>query len=326
MQSTANPKRTDDPHDFVVVPSDQVKVAPSDAEITDLLRAAARRSEPGSGSASNPAAADSSVSAGVPAVDTTFRATAVNDILPASGRSSFRRRAIRAIVALLLALGITGAAMGWQVFGYAAKKAFTKWLPQIALTSSLPLDKFWPGTDSQPDAAAAEPVAVEEASSQASPLSSAQATAGSTAANVPAPSSDSAQLLQSMARDLANVGQEIEALKASIAELKANQQQLIRERAAEQNARAKLTATPPHPPTVRRPAAAYSPTPTPLGQPPSNRPAPSYPPTQATSSPPPAAQPYVPRAVEPSPPIPLQPRSEQGGVASVPRPPMPVQQ
>lgn len=43
MQSGVKPKATDDPHDFVVVPSDQVRVAPSDAEITDLLRAAARR-------------------------------------------------------------------------------------------------------------------------------------------------------------------------------------------------------------------------------------------------------------------------------------------
>src|SRR5579883_319666 len=160
MQSTAKPKRTDDPHDFVVVPSDQVKVAPSDAEITDLLRAAARRSETGSSTASNPSAlADQSGSAVVPAVDTTFRATAVNDEVRASRRSSFGRQVIRVLVALLLALGISGAAMGWQVFGYTAKKAFAKWLPQLALTSSFPLDKIWSGTDSQEEAGATEQVA-----------------------------------------------------------------------------------------------------------------------------------------------------------------------
>jgi hypothetical protein len=320
MQSTAKPTRSDDPHDFVVVPADQVRVAPSDAEITDLLRAAARRSEAGGGAASSPAPADQSGSPGVPAVDTKFRATAVNDdVLRASRRSSFGRRAMRAFVALVLAAGITGAAIGWQAFGYTAKKAFAKWLPQLALTTSIPFDKLWPGADAQSDAASAEPVAAEESPVQAAPAAPAQAAADNASANAAAPPSDSAQLLQSMARDLANVSQQVETLKASIAELKASQQQIMRERAAEQNAKAKLAATPPHPPVARKPAPVYSPTPTPLGPAPVYRPAPSSP-TQATTSPS-AAQPYIPRAVEP-PPIPLQP--EQSG--SVPRPPLPVQQ
>ena len=327
MQSTAKPKQTDDPHDFVVVPSDQVKVAPSDAEITDLLRAAARRSEAGGGAGSNPTPSDQSGSAGVPAVDTRFRATAVNDdVSRASGRSSFGRQVTRVLVALLLALGISGAAMGWQVFGYTAKKAFARWLPQLALTTSIPFDKLWPGTESQREAAPAEPVAAEETPAQAAPAAPAQAATGSAATNTAAQPSDSAQLLQSMARDLANVSQEVQTLKASIAELKASQQQMMRERAAEQNTRAKLTATPPHSPAARKPAPVYSPTPTQLPPPPAYRPAPSYAPTQAAGSPLPAAQPYVPRAVEPPPPIPLQPQAEQGGLASVPRPPMPVQQ
>ncbi len=319
MQSTAKTKRTDDPHDFVVVPSDQVKVAPSDAEITDLLRAAARRSETGSSTASNPSAADQSGSAVVPAVDTTFRATAVNDEVRAARRSSLGRQVIRVLVAVLLALGISGAAMGWQVFGYTAKKAFARWLPQLALTSSFPLDKIWSGSDSHPQAAPTEQAAAEESPAQAAPAAPAQAAAD----NAAAPSSDSAQLLQSMARDLAAITQEVEALKASIAELKASQQQMMRERAAEQNARAKLAATAPHPPAARKPAPVYSPTPTPLGPPAAYRPGPSYTRTQATASPPPAAQPYVPRAAEP-PPIPLQPQTEPG-LAPVPRPPMPVQ-
>jgi hypothetical protein len=322
MQSTAKPKRTGEPRDFVMVPSDQVKVVPSDAEITDLLRAAARRSETGSGTASN-----RSGSAIVPAVDTTFRATDVNDDLRASRRSSVGRRVMRAILALLLAAGIGGAAVGWQFFGYAAKKAFARWLPQMALTTSFSLDKLWPGTDSQPAAAPAEPVAAEEAPAETTPAAPAQATPDSAAVNAatpPAAPSDSAQVLQSMARDLANANQEIEALKASIAELKASQQQMIRERTAEQSAKARLAATPPHPPVARKPAPVYSPTPTPLGPAPAPRPAPSYAPAQA-APPPPAAQPYVSRVVEP-PPIPLQPQTEQGGLASVPRPPMPVQQ
>jgi hypothetical protein len=43
MQSGVKPTATDGPRDFVVIPFDQVKVAPSDAEITDLLRTAARQ-------------------------------------------------------------------------------------------------------------------------------------------------------------------------------------------------------------------------------------------------------------------------------------------
>ena len=43
MQTGVKPKAASDGRDFVVIPSDQVQVATSDAEITDLLRAAARQ-------------------------------------------------------------------------------------------------------------------------------------------------------------------------------------------------------------------------------------------------------------------------------------------
>jgi hypothetical protein len=324
MQSTAKPKAADDPHDFIVVPSDQVQVAPSeDAEITDLLRAAARhRSESG-----NNAAADQSGSAPLPAVDTTFRATAVNDdVLRARGRSSFGRRAMRAIVALVLAAGIAGAAAGWQVFGYATKKTFSKWLPQFALNTSLPLDKLGFGTQSRP----AEPAAAEEAPAQAAPAAQAASdSADVNAAATPgapvgpaAPPSESAQLLQSMARDLANVRQEVETLKASIAELKASQQQqqVTRDRAAEQNVKPRIASAPPRPVGSRKSATVYSPSPTPLGPAPAYRPPPSYAPAPAAMSPVQGTgQPYVSRPAE------SQPQSEQPGFASVPRPPMPVQ-
>jgi hypothetical protein len=297
MQSTAKPKPIDDPHDFVVVPSDQVRVAPPDVEITDLLRAAARpRSESGPTAASNP-----SGSTGMPAVDTTFRATAVNnDVLPAFARSSFGWRLMRALIALVLAMGIGGAAVGWQLFGNAAKRAVGRWLPQMALTTSFSLDKIGFGTSSQP----AEPVAAET-SAQTIPPAPARAASDSAAVNAAASPSDSAQLLQSMARDLANLGQQVETLKASVVELKASQQQMMRDRAAEQNTKAKLSAAPSHPPAAaRKPVPAYSPTPAPLAPPPVHSS------SQAASAP--ALSPYVPQAGQP-------------GLASVPRPPMPVQ-
>ena len=183
MQSTAK-KATDDPHDFVVVPSDQVRVAPSgaeavapsDAEITGLLRAAARhRSE--SGGSETP---DQSASAPMPAVDTTFRATAVNSNVRPRG-TSFARRAMRAMVAFLLAICIGAAVLGWQTFGYTAKKAMLKWMPKFALTASLPLDKLGLGAGSAP---ASEPAVADAPPDQAASSTPAARTHAKTA---PAP-------------------------------------------------------------------------------------------------------------------------------------------
>ena len=270
MQSGVKPKANDDGRDFVVIPSDQVRVAPSDAEITDLLRAAARQHSEGG----TRVAPDHEATAPVPAVDATFRATAVNEDLPARG-STWGRRLMRALAALLVAGGITGAALGWQVFGYTAKKAFGKWLPQLALTSSLTMNKFGFGSESKPadkpaDAAAdAAPTSAASATAQNatdnSAPESAAAPAATAAAAPSAPAPDPTQQLQSMAHDLANANQEIETLKASIAELKASQQQMAHEFAktteklAEQGARAKAAAAAPRP-AAHRSASSYSPT------------------------------------------------------------------
>jgi hypothetical protein len=335
MQFTAKPKTTDDPHDFVVVPPDQVQVAPSDtapseaaasdAEITDLLRAAARhRSE-----SSNSEVPSRSSLASVPTVDTRFRATAVNDDAPARG-PTFGRRLMRAVAALLLAMGIGAVALTWQTFGYAAKKALVSWAPKFALTAALPLDKLGLGAESasanEPAVAAATPAASPSQGSQGTPAMPETAAPEKAAANPATPSGDTTRLLQSMARDLANVSQEVEILKASMAELKANQQKLS-DRAAE-NAKTRVVTAPPRPAVVaaHKPTALYSPTPTsaPAVSPPAYRPPPSYSATtQAAMSPPPtppvATQPYA-----PPPPTSLQPQAEPG-LASPPRPPMPVQ-
>ncbi len=326
MQSGVKPTATDGRRDFVVIPSDQVQVAPSDAEITDLLRTAARQHS----EAEVRAALEAEAQAPVPAVDTTFRATAVNDDVPVR-KGSFGRRAMRALVALLVAAGITGAALGWQFFGYAAKKAAGRWLPQMALTSSLTLDKLGFGSESKPSDKPADAQAdAAPAQAAASDAPAQNATDGAAPDNAAAPSSGPAQQLQSMARDLASANQEIETLKASIAELKASQQQMARDLAkatdkvAEQGAKAKIASAPPRPAAPHKPAAtyspsaSYSPSPTPA-PPPAYRPAPSSYAAQASVPPSPAAaQPYV-----PPPPIPL--RSADPDAASAPRPPMPVQ-
>ena len=312
---TVKPKATDDPHDFVVIPSDQVRVAPSDAEITNLLRAAARHHSDAGPRTAN----DTSSALSVPAVDATFRATAVNDDVPAR-KGSFGRRAVRAIAAVLVTLGIGAVALSWQTFGYAAKKAMFSWAPKWAIAASLPLEKLGLAAESKPpeDPAGTEPAPT--AASDQTPSDS--SSSGNAVAATAAPASDTAQQLQSMARDLANANQQVETLKASIAELKASQQQMARDLAkvSEQAAKAKLATTTPHPP-AHKPApvysstATYSPAATPA-PPPAYRPvSSSYPATQSTAAP--AVQ-----SSAPSPPVQLQP---EPGLGPAPRPPMPVQ-
>jgi len=332
MQTGVKPKATENPHDFVVVPSDQVRVAPADAEIANLLRAAARHhSEAGARAAS-----ESSVPATVPVVDATFRATDVNEGVAAKG--SFVRRAMRAIAALLLALGIGAAAMSWQTFGYAAKKALISWAPKWAIAASLPLDKLGLGTKSTPSDDPAEATPAETAapvqSASDGDTSANPAVGNAAAATATTEPPDAAQQLQSMARDLANANQQVETLKASIAELKAGQQQMARDLAkvsdklAEQNAKAKVAAATPRPATAaHRPAPVYSPTgyapaATPAPPPPAYRPTTSPYSAQASSGAPSpvAAQPYVP------PPTQIQPPADPGVVGSAPRPPMPLSQ
>jgi hypothetical protein len=318
MHSTQQPKPTDDPHDVIVVAPDAVRVAPSDDEISDLLRAAARQRSDSQGRK----AADPSADSPVPPVDTTFRPAAVNEHFARSRRRSFGRQAVRAITALLLAACIGGAAMAWQASGNAAKKLFARWVPQFALTTSLPLDKLGFGSDQAPPAEETDGANV--ASPQ--PASLAQSAPEGAAANAAAPAQNPSPSLQSMARDLASVSQEVEQLKATIAELKASQQQMSRDPAKTLDNKVSERAKLP-PPAPTRPAVAHARKPTPLSAPYSPTPtaAPAVVSQVAQPYPPQAAQPYVPRQAEPLPPPPAQPQPEPG-FTSVPRPPMPVQQ
>ncbi len=318
MTATLTPKANDDPHDFVVVPSDAVRVVPAEQEISDLLRGAAARHHPDP----QPFAAPDPVAA--PPVDATFRPAAAGDV-PGSGNGrSIGRRAVRAFAALLLAACIGGAAIAWQTFGYAGKKLFLKWTPQFVMTS-LPLEKWGLGAPStSPD--------VEEAAAEAAPPQSAPTAQAAADAVAPAaPPVDPAPSLQSMARNLASVTQEVEQLKISIEQLKASQQQMSRDvakdvarpdaakpdaaktsenRASVPNARPKLSALPPQPPVARP-----------------RKPAPPFPPAQTAAAPPlpQAATPYAPRQPEPPPPPAVTQLPPEPGFTSVPRPPMPVQ-
>jgi len=318
MQSTLNPKPSDDPHDIVVIAPDAVRVAPADEEIESLLKDKVRApAEPQLHAGPDfPANADVPAGAAVPPVDTTFRATAVNDVLIKSRRRSLAMRALRGVAALVLAGCIGGAAMAWHYHAEAAQRIIAEWAPVFAQKSSQPSEKT--------GLAAPVLAAAEVNTANASPAQpAAQAPA---AAEVAAPAAaalpDEPQSLETMARDLVSASQQIEQLKASVEQLKASQQQLVAmvsEKAAAQNLRPKRPAQSAPPP---RPVAALTP---------ARPPAPALRPLRPTGAPimpsaavaplPPAA-PYVPRQVEPS-----QAAAEtltDPELSSVPRPPMPL--
>jgi DNA-binding protein H-NS len=221
---------------------------------------------------------------------------AVKNVQVPGDRPSFGRPAARGFVGLLLAACIGVAAFAWQSYGDAAKPIIAKWAPQLVQTSSLPLEN--PGLPAQPTPTAVQADAATAAPSQPAPLAQ---TAPESVAPAAALSPESAQLLQTMARDLATVRQEIEQLKASIEQLRTNQEQMTRDnaRAAEQfkasqeqmardiakasELRPKTSAPPP------RPTAT-----------PTRKPAPILPPPQARAqpqdTPQPQAEPQLPSA------------------------------
>ena len=283
MQSTPNPNQTE-PDDLLVIAPDIVLVARADKAHDAVSRHSDSQTH---------MAPDFSAGPSVLPVDTTFRAAAVGDVQVRGDRRLIGGRVIRACIGFLLAVCLAVAASLWQSYGDAAKQIVARWVPQFALTSSSPQDNA--GLPEQPAAVQASAAKAEP------PAQTAPESVASTSATL---SPESTQLLQSMAGDLAHAQQEIEQLKASIAELKASQQQMSRDTAkvsearvsgariaeakvSEQNLRSRLSAA------VRRSASA-------------RKPMPPLPPPQAAAAPP------LPQAT-------TQPQAEL-----VPRPPMPL--
>jgi hypothetical protein len=185
---------------------------------------------------------------------------AANNIQVPGDRPWFGRSAVRGFVGLLLAACICVAAVAWQSYGNAAKPIIARWAPRFVLSSSLPLEN--PVPPAQQSTPVVQTSAAAAAPPQPAPLAQ---TAAKGVAPTAAP--ESAQLLQSMARDLATAGREIEQLKASIEQLRINQEQMTRDNAraaeqfkasqeqmardianaSEQSLRPKMSAPPPRP-------------------------------------------------------------------------------
>src|SRR6266478_1229310 len=277
MHSTLNPKQTDEPHDFLVVAPDIVLIAPADAELSSLAPDAMRYpSDPQSHIGS-----DFSAGIAVPPVDT-FRAAAVNNVQVPGERGSIGKSAVRAFTALLLAACLGLAAIAWQSSGNVAKQIIAKWAPKFILTSLLPALEN-PGLPEQPSPPTVQASAAKAAPPQ--PAALAQTAPEGVAANSAALPPESAQLLHSMALDLATARQEIEQLRAK---------QMSRELAkdSKQNLRPKISAPPP------RSAAA-----------PARKPMPPFPPRQAAAAPT-LPQAAAPRQPEPQPQATAQPQAE----------------
>jgi hypothetical protein len=255
MDTTANPKQTDSRH--VMVARADEELAHAHEQITRAHEEIGRTEEQ-----------LSELQHDVARQPSDHPQSRMNTFRPAvpSNPPSLGRRAVRAFISLAL-LGCIGvAAMAGQSpsSGDAAKQMIARWAPQLVPTLLLTLES--PGLPAQ-----RAPLAVRASAASAAPPQPAPMAQIAPQGVVPpdsALSPDSAQLLQSMARDLATVGQRIEQLKASIDQLKAGQQQMSREiakpfesKASEQNLRPKTSAPPPRPTaaSTRKPVTLSSP-------------------------------------------------------------------
>jgi len=326
MDSKVKPKRAGDPHDLLEVAPGVVQVAPphpaapTDEELSHLLRAAARqRSDAQTGKKSDVAASPSA-----PPVDTTFRPAAGNDVRVQRDRPSRRTRTIRAVVGFVLALSVVVGVATWQSYGDAARETVARWGSQLGLApSASPQDS---GLAEQPSPAGVQASEVKSASAQSTQ------SAPQGVAPAPATSPAEAPSRQALARDLATLGQKVEQLQATIEQLKASQDQMSRDlakgletkgletkgsevkaseaKASDQTLRPRTSLPAPRPAVVpaRKPISA-------LRQPPVT--------ASPASSPSPAPY-YGQRQPEPSPPATQQLVDPES--ASAPRPPLPLHQ
>jgi hypothetical protein len=310
MHSMPNPVEADDPHDAPVIAPDIIAAARADkvfAGTTSDAKSHVSDQKPGT----------ESHGARARAIDTTFRAAAVGSVQAPREKPRAAKWATSAIMTFLFALCSGIAVAAWQHYGDAAKQMVSNWTPQFALASSPPPEPAAPAA--QPDASAVQASAADRAPPQAMASAQPQESAASdTAALSP--------LIQSMARDLAAMGQQIEQLKASIADLKASQQAMARDVVRTPEAKppeAKIFAGVRTALQNTRPKVSLPPPPPRLATAPVRRPMPAYPPVQAAAVQPlplaisrPAAPP------QPAPPPPAAVDDPQDG--PVVRPPMPL--
>ena len=324
MDSTLSPTQAD-PHQgggevLVLTPNDQAGAEEALSRLAQVAtdRASDRRTHmPGSDTFAGLRVTE-------PSLDATLHpADLKNDRFP-SDRPSLSKRAARALARFLIAVFIgVAATLAWQSYGEAAKQMLARraqqlgWLLSLATTNSPPHPEIVAEQPSLPAVQASEPDAP-----QAAPV--AQAAPDMIAPTAPAAPSPDLQQLEAMARDLA-------AVRQSVDQLAAGQEQMARDiarlQAAEKNIRHSTSAPPPSkpaaaparkpmPPSAQNPPQiSAAPPPTALRpMPPLAQPAP-----QISAAPPPLAP--MPPPVQPAPQISAAPPALPPPPS---RPPMPV--
>jgi len=217
MSSTLNPPKID-PKDIPTLAPDVV-VTRADHDVA--------KPDPGGKPAAAaavavaPKSADAAAGAKAPPVDTTFRATST-DPLKEKGRKSFGRRLLRGVIGMILTACVAGAAMLWQSHGDVVRQIVTKSVAPVIV--ALLSRQESPAVEQPSPSPVVQTSAVAGAATSA-----AQNSAGNPGASVASPSPEAAQLLQSLARELTNLRQDMEQMKAAIAELKASDDQMARE-------------------------------------------------------------------------------------------------
>jgi hypothetical protein len=313
--------RDNDPHDAVQISPDVVRASRLTSEAPTIAPEFTARPEPKF--APEPKLSPepkfipvTAPPAAAPSVDAAVRVTA-SDGQNRRKRSTAGKWLRGAFVTFLFAGGSAAATIAWEKHGDIAMQKLAEWTPALASLLSSPSSLLSSPSQTAPVAAAqaAPPVAQEQA---APPVAQDQATDQTaatpaapvvTAAAAPAATqSDATQTVEAMTRDIAAMAQQIEQLKANIAELKTGQEQMVREMAKPPapkpvaevkppvDPRARASALPqrapaPIPPPVRKPKPVVSHSYMPAYSPPPLAPPP--PPSQAAAVPPAAAPPVA---------------------------------
>ena len=202
-----------------------------------------------------------------PSLDTTARPANLKDDRFRSVNPSVARRASRALTRFLIAAFIgVGSILAWQAYGDAAREKVASLAPQLGWVRLLPTLKPAPVMVSEP---ADPPVVRESSRDSAQAASSAPDSVALVALAGLAP--EVQQQLQVIARDVA-------ALRQSVEQLAAGQEQMVRNIAklemAEKDIRSKISAPKPTAAAPRNPALKLPPPTTQIVAPPTSAPLP----------------------------------------------------
>ena len=211
MSSTLNPPKID-PKDIPTLAPDVV-VTRADHDVA--------KPDPGGRPAASAAqkGAEAAAAAKAPPVDTTFRATSTAPVKE-KARRSFGRRLVRGVIGVVLTACVAGVAMLWQSHGDVVRQIVTKSVAPLVVALLSRQDS--PAVEQPSDSPVVQASVVPRATAASAPQNAADNPTSS-------PSPEAAQLLQSLARELTSLRQDMEQMKAAIAELKASDDQMARE-------------------------------------------------------------------------------------------------